>query len=96
MRGVAEYVLDDAPIPLELNRALTYKSWGGGDVFQLPAGLIRKMNISLNYYNSLQGWKRAAIQTKTDDWIKQNPDAWNLASWVIAQRKKNWSENGAE
>jgi hypothetical protein len=86
--------LDDAPIPPELNRALAYKAWGGGDVFQLPAGLIKKMNVCLNYYHSLQGYLRAAKQTNTDDWIKKNPDAWNLASWVLAQRRKDWGEDG--
>ena len=88
--------MDDSPIPLELNRALIYKSWGSGDVFQLPAGMIKKMNVALNYYNSLQGWKHASTQVKTTEWIKKNPDAWEIVSWVISQRKKNWGEDGDE
>jgi len=84
--------LDGSPIPLELNRALTYKSWGAVDVFKLPAGMIKKMNISLNYYNALQAYKRAQSQQQTNPWIKSNPEAWDIVSWVIAQRMKKWGD----
>ena len=86
--------MDDAPIPKELNRALIYKSWGAGDVFQLPAGLMKKMNISLNVYNALQKYSRAAKQMKATDMSKEDPEAWNMVTWIIKRRREGWTENG--
>lgn len=88
--------MDDAPIPHELARALTYKTWGVGDVFNLPAGLVRKMNVAINTYNALQSSVNAARQTKVTQFAKTNPDAWDLYTRIISARKRGWDGNSDE
>lgn len=86
--GVAAHVLDKAPQPLELTRALNYQSWGVVDIMNLPAGLLRRMNTALSYYRALEGYKQANAQHKTVEFSKNNPQAWELVSRIIAERKK--------
>ena len=76
----------DGSPPPELSRALNYKSWGVADVMRLPAGLLPRMNVTLNYYHALAGYKNAQSQNKTNDWIKANPKQWDMVSRIIKMR----------
>lgn len=90
MKGVAAHVLDEAPPPLELQRALNYQAWGVGDIMNLPAGMLTKMNLALNYHRALVGYKRAAKGHQTVEFSKKNPQEWELVTWVLAKRKEGW------
>ena len=82
--AVGDYVLDGQKPPPLLNKALNYEKWGIGDIMQLPAGLLPKMNVALNYYHSLSGYTSAA--GKTSAWARNNPKAWELVSYYLEQR----------
>jgi len=82
--AVGDYVFDGQNPPPLLNKALNYEKWGVGDIMQLPAGLLPKMNVVLNYYYSLNGYISAA--GKTSAWSKSNPKAWELVSFVLEKR----------
>ena len=82
--AVGDYVLDKQEPPPILRKALNYKEWGIGDVMQLPAGLLPKLNVALNYYHALEGYMSAAGQTAA--WSNNNPRAWELVSYVIEER----------
>jgi len=81
--AVGDYVLDGQQPPPKLTLALDYEKWGIPDIMRLPAGLLPSVNLCLNYYHALMGYKSAS---KTTDWANRNPQAWNMASWVISQR----------
>jgi hypothetical protein len=88
MMGVAAHVFDGAPPPPELKRALNYQSWGAVDVMMLPAGMLGKMNTALSIYRAISAYRQAAAQVKTVEFSKNNPREWEIASWVIAERKR--------
>jgi hypothetical protein len=83
--AVGDYLFDGAKPPPELARALNYEKWGIGDIMRLPAGLLPTMNVCLNYYHAIASYQSAV---KTTEWSRKNPQAWNLVSWVIAQRRE--------
>ena len=85
--SVAAYVLDKEPPPHELIRALNYQSWGVVDVMNLPAGLLPRMNVALNYHRALSGYVQAAKMNKSVDFTKSNPQDWDMVSRVLAIRK---------
>lgn len=85
---VAAFVLDKTPPPPELSRALNYRAWGVVDIMNLPAGLLRKMNLSLRYYQALEGYQSAAKSHSSVEWSKKNPQDWEVVSWVLAERKR--------
>ena len=85
---VAAHLLDGAPPPPELSRALNCQAWGVGDMMNLPAGMLPKMNITLNYYRAIRGYQEAAANTATVEFTKKHPHDWEMVSWVIAERKK--------
>ena len=84
--AVGDYVFDKKSPPPELARALNYEKWGIGDIMQLPAGLLPMMNTALNYYHALKGYKTAT--NSTVEWTKRNPEAWEMVSWVISERRE--------
>ena len=81
-------MFDDDQCPPILSRALNYRSWGVSDVMQLPAGMLPQMNISLNVYDALAGYKRAGAQTKVGEWSKKNPQQWELVTSILKERMK--------
>jgi len=83
--GIGAHIFDSTPPPPDLKRALNYKSWGIADVMSLPAGMLPRINTALSYYNALMGYKSAG--NRTVEWTKTNPKAWEMVSWIIAQRK---------
>ena len=82
--AVGDYVLDGQNPPPLLNKALNYEKWGIGDIMQLPAGLLPKINTALSYYHALNGYKSAAGSTAK--WSKQYPHAWELVSRILEMR----------
>jgi len=84
---VAAHVFDGEPPPPELSRALNYQAWGVVDIMTLPAGMLRKMNTALSYYRAFTGYKQAVAQHKTVEYTRNNPDAWDMVSKVLAMRK---------
>jgi hypothetical protein len=89
---VAAYVFDDEPPPPELSRALNYQSWGVVDIMNLPAGLLAKMNLCLNYYRALRMYKEAAASTGTVEFTKQHPHEWDLVTRVLNMRRNRGGE----
>ena len=85
--GVAAHLLDGAVSPPLLRRALAYEKWGVGDVRLLPAGLLPKITACLNVYHAVSGYLSASGNTVK--WTKRNPQAWDLVSWIISERKKH-------
>lgn len=81
--AVGDYLFDGGEPPPLLARALNYERWGVGDVRSLPAGLLPKVNICLNYYHAISSYQSA---TKTTEWARRNPKAWEFVSWIISQR----------
>ena len=84
--AVGDYVFDKQKPPPELARALNYEKWGIGNLMQLPAGLLPRMNTVLSFYHSLQNYRSATNRTVA--WAKANPDQWELVTFVIDQRRK--------
>ena len=84
--AVAGHVMDGDPPPPELTRALNYRSWGVADVMNLPAGLLPRMNTVIAYHNALSGYKSAGL--KKVPWIEKNPQAWDLVTRIMNERKK--------
>ena len=82
--AVGDYVLDGQKPPPLLIKALNYEKWGIGDIMQLPAGLLPKINTALSYYHALRGYTSAAGRTAI--WSKNNPQAWDAVSLVLEQR----------
>jgi hypothetical protein len=81
--AVGDYLFDGEQPPPILLKALNYERWGIGDIMQLPAGLLSRINISLNYYHAISGYLSAK---KVTQWTSNNPEAWDIVSWVINQR----------
>ena len=82
--AVGDYVLDGQKPPPILIKALNYEKWGIGDIMQLPAGLLPKINTALSYYHALTGYMSATGSTAA--WTKRYPQAWDAVSWVLEQR----------
>ena len=82
--AVGDYVLDKQKPPPLLTKALNFEKWGIGDIMQLPAGLLPKMNTALSYYHSLSGYTSAAGNTA--EWANRNPGAWELVSYYLERR----------
>lgn len=81
--AVGDYVFDDMQPPPILAKALNYERWGIGDVMQLPAGLLPRINTVLSYYHAMQGYRQSSRAT---EWAKRNQSAWDMVSWYLAQR----------
>lgn len=86
--AVAAAVFDDAAPPPDLLRALNYERWGIGDVRELRAGLLQRLNAALNVYHACQNYVGAAGNANAAKWTQANPKAWNMISWIIAERKR--------
>ena len=82
--AVGDYVLDKQKPPPLLIKALNYEKWGIGDIMQLPAGLLPKINTALSYYHALTGYMSAAGSTAA--WTKRYPQAWEAVALVLEQR----------
>jgi len=82
--AVGDYVLDGQNPPPFLLKALNYEKWGIGDIMKLPAGMLTQINVSLNCYHALMGYKSAAGRTAV--WTKGNPAAWEIVSYILEQR----------
>jgi hypothetical protein len=91
---VSDYAFDGGTIPPELQQAMMLTTWGAGDVFSLPAGLLPKMNASLNIYRAVKGY--LSNSGKTVEWTKRNPDQWNLVSALLAERKRGNDGNSTK
>ena len=88
--AVGDFVLDDRPPPVILQKGLNYEKWGIGDIMKLPAGWLTKINTGLSYYHALKGYTLAAGNTAA--WTKNHPEAWEMVSTVIEwrlERKQN-------
>lgn len=83
--AAAAVVFDKATPPPELSEAWLYQRWGLGNVLELPAGRIQKINAVLNVYNACNAYQSAG--GRSVEWTKRNPAAWNLVSALIADRK---------
>jgi len=81
--AVGDYLFDGGEPPPILLKALNYERWGIGDIMQLPAGLLPRINLALNHYHAINGYLSA---TKVTQWTNANPQAWDIVSWVISQR----------
>jgi hypothetical protein len=82
--ALGDYVYDKSPPPPELVTALNFDRWGVGDYRLLPAGRLPIINTCLNYYRALSGYRSAA--GRSTQWVKINPEAWNLASYYLKIR----------
>jgi hypothetical protein len=81
--AVGDYLFDEQEPPPLLSKALNFERWGISDIRSLPAGLLPRMNMLLNYYHAIRSYQSAR---KTSEWTKNNPQAWDMVSWVIGQR----------
>lgn len=81
--AVGDYLFDGGSPPPLLRKALNCDKWGIGDIDKLPAGLLQKINIALNTHNAIRGYQSAR---KATTWTKDNPQAWELVSYVIKER----------
>lgn len=86
MRAVSDHAFDGEKIPPELQQALNYRAWGVGNIMTLPAGLLPRMNVSLNVYRAIQGYRSAG--NKSVEWTRRNPQQWEIVSALIADRKR--------
>jgi len=84
---VAEHVFDKTQPPPELARALNYQAWGVGDIMNLPAGWLLRMNIVLNYYRAFTGYLNAAASNQSVEFTRKHPKDWGLVSAYLAERK---------
>lgn len=82
--AVGDYVFDRHSPPPMLVKALNCEKWGVGDMTKLPAGMLPSMNIALNYYHALTGYKNSA--GRTSEWARRNKPAWEMVSWIIEKR----------
>lgn len=87
MLAVAGHVFDDEPAPAELKIALRIERYG--DPWdrgwrQWPAGLLARSNVALRVFYACRGYKSAK---KTTDWVKANPDAWELVTSLMKRRR---------
>ena len=91
--GVGDYVLDDSPPPPMLKKALNYEKWGIGDLMQLPAGMLPRINTALSYYYAISGYTNAAGRTVA--WKRSNSRAWELVSYLLELRleRRNGNRN---
>lgn len=82
----------DHPAPKELQMAWDCQRWGvppdGVSLADQPAGLISKMNVAINVFDSFQSRQAA------DDhvvWTEKNPRAWKIVAHVERIRRDNRS-----
>jgi len=87
--------MDNGPPPVELRRALNYRRWGATDIMSLPAGYLPRMNVALTYNDALRNYERGAKAGAYREWAEKNPESWEIVSWVLGQRMKNWGEDGS-
>lgn len=81
--AVGDFLFDGGSPPPILRKALNYERWGMGDVMNLPAGLLPQINAALNVHNAIKSYQSAR---KSTTWASDNPDAWNLVSYIISER----------
>jgi len=81
--AVGDAVMDGQSPTQQLVQALNYEKLVF-DVRQLPAGVLPVMNVCLNYYHALTGYKSAS--GKSTEWVRRNPQGWDLVSRVIKRR----------
>ncbi len=66
------------------------RRWGspyGGGWMEWPAGLIDRVTIAENIYQACASYKNAPAG-RSVAWTQQNPQAWQIVSAILAQRKK--------
>lgn len=85
-------MLDGAPRPQELQRAINYQNWGLHDYEQLPAGVFPGMSVALNLYNLFREQQRAASNGQLAKWSQQNPDRADLWARLFEEHRKQKKE----
>ena len=65
-------MFDKTQPPPELARALNYQAWGVGDIMNLPAGWLLRMNIVLNYYRAFTGYLNAAASNQSVEFTRKH------------------------
>ena len=86
MEGVAAYVFDKAAIPHPLQQAFTIKAWGA-NTNDLPAGELERISYAYNVWQALEGYLGAARSKASTRWIRENPGAWKVVSFILSKRK---------
>lgn len=88
--AAAAVVFDDAPPPPELRMAWRVRRWGAPYAdgwMDWPAGLVDKMAIAENVYNACLSYRNVPAGGGVA-WTQRNPQAWQIVSKILAQRKK--------
>jgi len=83
--AAAATAFDDAEPPPALKTALQLRKWGSVDVMSMDARLVREMTITSNVYDAVSSYLSA--KGKSVEWTNRNPQAWNLVSYLLAERK---------
>lgn len=86
MRAVSDYCFDAAPPPSYLKRAFETKNWNK-NVDDLPAGELGRMSYAYNVWQAIDGYLGAARLKAATRWIRENPDAWKVVSFILSKRK---------
>jgi hypothetical protein len=81
----AEAAINGGERPEELNKAIESRFWGslpsGGGLDDQPAGLLAKMRVSLNVFDSFTQFNSAMPGTKAA-WVLAHQGAWELICLV--------------
>ena len=81
----AAAAFDQAEPPPALKTALQLRRWGDVDIMNMPARLAREMSITTNVYDAVSSYLSA--KGNSVDWTNRNPSAWNLVSYLLAERR---------
>lgn len=90
--AAAEFAEDKGLPPDELRLAFRCQQWGTlpctGGLLDQPAGLVERMTIAINVYNSMKAWQQSAARN-AKDFVKNNPDTWRIVKMVLDMRADN-------
>lgn len=59
----------------------------GTEWLDMPAGVAYRLKVLHNVFRAYRGYLNAAAQTNTNEWIRRNPQQWDVVSGIIADKK---------
>ena len=79
------HALELGPAPQELKDYWKSEKWGlpyGDGWMNQPVGMVERMTVAGNTWNAVKDYRKARMAA---NWAVDNPEAWQIVSYVIKQ-----------